>query len=191
MLLKTNLKRLLLQSPFEWGCLVLSIIYVAFCLTPSFYGIVLSMFGMNSDGLFWGNPRAIRSDEWAVWTPYFQSIINNDFSRYNNISLYSEDFRGFSALPIYDWALIFKTLLWPFILFSDAYAFSIHHALIMLTFVIGWKQLMDRLIPQALQYFISGLFSLLLFFSGFVQVPLASLCTWSAYHCIISLRCSK
>ena len=184
MLLKNNIKRMLFQSPFEWGCVAIFLIYIALCLTPSSYGLVLNIFGMNGEGLLWGNPRAIRSDEWAVWTPYFQSVVNNDFSRFNHLSLYNEDFRGFSALPIYDWALIFKPLLWPFLIFNDAYAFSIHHALIMLAFILGWKQLVDRLIPEARQYFISGSFSLLLFFSGFVQVwwttlgPILALTPW-------------
>lgn len=194
MLLKNNVKRMLFQSPFEWGCVAIFLIYIALCLTPSSYGLVLNIFGMNGEGLLWGNPRAIRSDEWAVWTPYFQSVVNNDFSRFNHLSLYGEDFRGFSALPIYDWALIFKPLLWPFLLFSEAYAFSIHHALIMLAFIVGWKQLVDRLIPETQQYFISGIFSLLLFFSGFVQVwwttlgPLLALTPWLF---IVTLWCEK
>lgn len=194
MLLKNNIKRIIYQSPFEWSCIAIFLVYIGLCLTPSSYGLVLSMFGMNGEGLLWGKPRAIRSDEWAVWTPYFQSVVNNDFSRFNQLSLYNEDFRGFSALPIYDWALFFKPLLWPFLIFSDAYAFSMHHALIMLAFIIGWKQLVERLMPETQQYFISGIFSLLLFFSGFVQGwwttlgPILALTPWLF---IVTLWCEK
>ena len=194
MCLKNKIKKRLFQSSFEWGCITVFLIYVLLCLTPSSYGLVLNIFGMSGDGLLWGNPRAVRSDEWAVWTPYFQSLINNDFSRFNHLSLYNEDFRGFSALPIYDWALIFKPLLWPFLVFSDAYAFSMHHALIMLAFIVGWKKLIDRLIPETQECFISGIFSLLLFFSGFVQGwwttlgPVLALTPWLF---IVVLWCEK
>lgn len=194
MSLKIKSAEIVKDNIFELIIIGLSIVYIALCLTPSSYGLVLNMFGLNNEGLLWGNPRAIRSDEWAVWTPYFQSLVNNDFSRFNMLSMYSEDFRGFSALPIHDWALVFKPLLWPFLVFSDAYAFSIHHALIMLAFIIGWKQLVDRLIPETQQYFISGFFSLLLFFSGFVQVwwttlgPILALTPWLF---IVTLWCEK
>lgn len=194
MQIKEDIKSRFNNSPFEWICFGLFLIYIAMCLTPSSYGLVLNIFGMNGEGLFWGQPRAIRSDEWAVWTPYFQAVVNNDFSRFNQLSLYHEDFRGFSALPIYDWALFFKPLLWPFLVLSDAYAFSAHHALIMLAFIIGWKQLIDRLMPETEQYFISSFFSLLLFFSGFVQGwwttlgPVLALTPWLF---IVALWCEK
>lgn len=169
---------------FNLAVLVCFIVYVILCLTPSSYGLVLNMFGHTGEGLLWGAPQGIRSDEWAVWTPYFQAVVNNDFGRYNLNSIYHEDFRGFSALPLKDWGLIFKPLLWPFLLFGEAYAFSMHHALIMLTFIIGWKQLTEKILPESKKGFIAGLFSLLLFFSGFTQVwwttlgPILALTPW-------------
>lgn len=172
------------KYPFEGFVFIIFILYTALCLSPSSYGLVLNMFGFSGEGLLWGTPRSIRSDEWAVWTPYFQSVVNNDFSRFNSLSLYQEDFRGFSALPIYDWGIFFKPLLWPFLIFKPAYAFSIHHALVMVAFILGWKHLIDRLLPTTQKYCISALFALLLFFSGFVQTwwttlgPVIALTPW-------------
>ena len=127
------------QNGFEIFLFLIFLVYVGLCLTPSSYGLVLNMFGHAGEGLLWGHPRSIRSDEWAVWTPYFQSVVNNDFGRFNQLSMYGEDFRGFSALPIKDWGLLFKPLMWPFLMFPPAYAFSMHHGLIILVFIIGWK----------------------------------------------------
>jgi hypothetical protein len=154
---------------FELCAIAVFLIYVVLCLTPSSYGMVLALFGEEGKGLFWGNPRPIRSDEWAVWTPYFQSVVNNNFERINGLSLYHEDFRSFNALPIKDWGMFFKPLLWPFLIFEPARAYSLHHALIMLSFVIGWKVLLESIFPHHKSRFVFGLFSLLIFFSGFVQ----------------------
>ncbi|MBE8718363.1 DUF7657 domain-containing protein [Cellvibrio polysaccharolyticus] len=169
---------------FNLAVLAFFIVYVAFCLTPSSYGLVLDMFGHNGEGLWWGSAKAIRSDEWAVWTPYFQAVVNNDFARHNLNSIYHEDFRGFSALPIKDWGLFFKPLLWPFLIMNEAYAFSMHHALIMVAFILGWKQLTEKILPETKTGYVAGIFSLVLFFSGFTQVwwttlgPIIALTPW-------------
>ena len=157
------------QNGFEIFLFLIFLVYVGLCLTPSSYGLVLNMFGHAGEGLLWGHPRSIRSDEWAVWTPYFQSVVNNDFGRFNQLSMYGEDFRGFSALPIKDWGLLFKPLMWPFLMFPPAYAFSMHHGLIILVFIIGWKKVTDQLLVELNSARVTAMFSLLLFFSGFVQ----------------------
>ena len=180
---------------FEAFLLFSLAIYGFFYLTPSSYGYALELFGMGGEGLVFGQPRPIRSDEWAVWTPYIQSVVNNDFGRYNELSMYHEDFRGFNALPIYDWAMLFKPLMWPFLIFEPARAFSFHHGLIIVTFLIGWKQLFQYLLndkPYASnRAFI--LFSLTLFYSSFSQVwwttlgPLLAMSPWL----LLALFCWK
>ncbi|MGR9074273.1 MAG: DUF7657 domain-containing protein, partial [Gammaproteobacteria bacterium] len=163
---------LLKKNLFESVVLVFIVVYGVLYLTPSSYGYVLSMLGMQGEGLFWGMPRSIRSDEWAVSTPYLQALANNHFGRFNELSIYREDFRNFNSLPIFDWALFFKPQFWPFLFFEPARAFSIHHGLIIAAFLTGWKRLPQTLLgdyPEATTpVFI--LFSLLLFFSAFVQV---------------------
>lgn len=154
---------------FEFLTLSALFLYLMFCLTPSSYGLVLNMFGMSGEGLFWGEPRPIRSDEWAVWTPYLQALVNNNFGAVNKYSLYDESFRGFNALPIHDWSLFFKPLLWPFLILPVDYAFSLHHGLIIAAFLIGWHKLLIQMLPETTRNGISALFSLLLFFNSFTQ----------------------
>ncbi|WP_420341477.1 DUF7657 domain-containing protein [Vibrio vulnificus] len=159
---------------FDWFCLLLLIPITIFAITPSSYGIVLNMFGYNGEGLLWGTPRPIRSDEWSVWTPYMQMAVLNDFGRFNELSTYHQDLRGFNALPLWDWALVFKPLMWPFWLLEPARAFALHHGLVIVAFLIGWKRLIirclqDLLSDTKLQEIIAALFSILLFFTGFVQ----------------------
>jgi len=157
---------------FELFLFVCLVGYGLLYLTPSSYGLALNLFGMPGEGLLWGKPRGIRSDEWTVWTPYMQSLVNNGFGRFNELSMYREDFRGFNALPIHDWALFFKPQMWPFLVFEPARAFSLHHGIIIVAFLIGWKQLFQYLLadkPYA-SNLAFVLFSLMLFFSSFSQV---------------------
>ncbi len=60
---------------FDVFCLLLLIPIVIFALTPSSYGAALSLFGFDGEGLIAGNPRGMRTDEWAVWTPYIQMAV--------------------------------------------------------------------------------------------------------------------
>ena len=64
------MSRQLELDKFDWFCLLLLVPITVLAITPSSYGIVLSMFGHGGEGLLWGSPRPIRSDEWSVWTPY-------------------------------------------------------------------------------------------------------------------------
>ncbi|NOT84760.1 MAG: hypothetical protein HOP02_08290 [Methylococcaceae bacterium] len=156
---------------FENVIFILLLFYTLFYFTPSSYGKALEMLGIPNTGLIFGTPQAARSDEWAVWTPYLQALVNNHFQRFNAYSIYHEDFRNFNALPIYDWALFFKPQFWSFLIAEPARAFSFHHGFLIAAFIIGWKQLIEK-IMLPYQYASPGIaigFSLLLFFSGFVQ----------------------
>ena len=108
---------------FENVIFILLLFYTLFYFTPSSYGKALETMGIPNDGLFFGTPQAVRSDEWVVWTPYLQALVNNNFHRFNAYSIYHEDFRNFNALPIYDWALIFKPQFWSFLIAEPARAF--------------------------------------------------------------------
>ncbi|WP_436317891.1 DUF7657 domain-containing protein [Vibrio rotiferianus] len=184
-----RLSRQLELDKFDWFCLLLLVPITVLAITPSSYGIVLSMFGHGGEGLLWGSPRPIRSDEWSVWTPYMQMAVLNDFGRFNELSTYHQDLRGFNALPLWDWALVFKPLMWPFWLLEPARAFALHHGLIIVSFLIGWKKLFlfsfeSAQQPKSKSLFLAILASLLLFFTGFVQYwwttlgPILALTPW-------------
>jgi len=165
------IREMINKYSFESAVFIGLFFYTFFYFTPSSYGYALSLLGLPGEGLIFGTPKPIRSDEWAVWTPYLQSLINNNFSRYNFLSIYHEDFRNFNALPIFDWAMVFKPQFWSFYIMSPARAFSFSHGFLIAAFLIGWKQLAEKLMGHysyaSPATFI--LFSLLLFFSSFVQ----------------------
>lgn len=162
------------KDKFELFCLMLLIPIVYFALTPSSYGEVLNLMGFEKEGLVWGEPRAIRTDEWAVWTPYIQMAVLNGFERFNDLSTYHHDLKGFNAVPIADWALLFKPLMWPFWIFEPARAFALHYGLVMVLFLIGWKKLAfnglsDLELSEQKRHWLAIFFSTLMFFTGFVQ----------------------
>jgi hypothetical protein len=147
--------------------LVLTAVYVGACLTPSSYGLAFNSFGAGKAGLVAGTPKPLRSDEWAVWTPFVQAAVNNHFQRWNETSVYGEDLRNFNGLPLADWAIAFKPQFWAFFVADPAYAFSFSHGLLFALFLIGWYRLLlafDFKRPLA----IGG--SLLLFFSAYTQL---------------------
>ncbi|WP_116645205.1 hypothetical protein [Salinivibrio sp. HTSP] len=167
-------KSLLKLDKFDVFCLLLLIPIVIFALTPSSYGAALSLFGFDGEGLLAGTPRPIRTDEWTVWTPYIQMAVLNGFERFNEFSTYHHDLRGFNAVPLADWGLIFKPLMWPFWLLEPARAFALHHGLIIVSFLLGWKCLFKRLISdlnvdKAHVSWYAAAVSVLLFFTGFSQ----------------------
>ncbi|MBA8841620.1 hypothetical protein [Ochrobactrum sp. RH2CCR150] len=148
-------------------CVVLvAIIYVLLGLTPSHYSIALQNFGIDSKPLF-GKARAIRSDEWAVLTPYFQIAVLGQGGVTDVISPYQESLKAVWPLPILDWSLIFKPQLWGFWVFPPATAFSLYFACLWVSCVLGYTLLARMLGASAL---ISFLGAVALYSSHFTQV---------------------
>ena len=141
-------------------------VYVGNAWTPSSYALALRLFQVKDDGLIFGTPRPIRSDEWAVFTPFAQATVNNGLHRINETSLYKEDLRFFAAMPVLDWGLIFKPAMWLYPILDPAYAFSFQHYLYIALFVFGYCLLFQRL---ALRRRDALLLALTLFFTAFVQ----------------------
>ncbi|MBN2028630.1 hypothetical protein JW824_00140 [bacterium] len=138
-------------------------------------------FGSPGEGLVAGIPRHVRSDEYAVWTPFIQIAVNNQFNRINTTSVYKEDLRNFNALPIRDWAMVFKPQFWLFFLIDPAFAFSFYHTLYFALFLIGYYLLTIEFgFPKSWAVGIS----LLLFFTSYVQYwwtttgPVMSIYPW-------------
>lgn len=152
---------------FSWIVLTLSVAAVWLLWTPSSYGYVLGALGEPRAGLIAGKSRPIRSDEWAVWTPFIQIAVLNGFERFNALSPYGEDLRNFNGLPLWDWALPFKPQFWAFFVFGPARAFAIHHVMIVAAFLIGYRHLLRRFGFGA---GFAALGSLLLFFTSYAQL---------------------
>src|ERR1035437_2953901 len=109
--------------------LYIFVLYVLLALTPSHYAMRLKYLGADMHPLL-GSARPIRSDEWIVMTPLFQTAVRGGFSTTNMISPYHETPKGFFALPIWDWSLLFKPQLWGFWLLPPAYAYSLYFAML-------------------------------------------------------------
>lgn len=157
-------------SASDWLALVALIgfaLYVWFALTPSSYAIAFDALGMQREGLVLGTPRSIRSDEWMVYTPYVQIAVANGLGPINELSPYHESLRSFQALPILDWAMVFKPYHWGFLVLPAANAYSFFFALMAFAFITGWALFLRQLrVPPTAALIVSAT----LFFSPFVQV---------------------
>lgn len=142
------------------------LIYVCFGWTPSSYGVVFDTLDAQGVGPLVGTSRPVRSDEWAIETPYFQAAIRNRFRRVNETSFYREDLRNFYALPLADWSLAFKPQLWAFFVFPPAAAFSLYWALMMCGFLAGYHLLFRQL---GVASWLAVVTAVMLFCTGFVQ----------------------
>lgn len=148
------------------GFILLCLLYVAFAITPSSYALAFQMLGLEPQGLLLGKPRAIRSDEWIVLTPYYQIAVNNGLGSINELSPYRETLRSFQALPILDWGMIFKPYHWGFLILPAANAFSLYFLLMTLSFLGGWA-IFFRLLR--LPIWSSLLLAATLYFSPMIQ----------------------
>ena len=122
-------------------CLV---VYVGLDLTPSHYSLGLKMLGVNAHPMV-GQALPVRSDEWMVLTPLFQIAVHGHFAATDMISPYHETLKGFLALPITDWSLIFKPQLWAFWVLPPDYAYSFYFALLWGALLVGYTVLTRQL----------------------------------------------
>ncbi|OXE35467.1 MAG: hypothetical protein CGW95_13675 [Phenylobacterium zucineum] len=145
---------------------ILAMIYSVAAWTPTSFGQTAQVLGMPNAGPVFGEARPIRSDEWAVATPYYQIAVANHFGPRNELSPYKESLKAFFALPSRDWSMIFKPDLWGFLVLDPAHAYSLHYAILALAMVAGYTLLLRRL-GCSPNYAL--VLSLTLFLSQFVQ----------------------
>lgn len=141
-------------------------LYVSQYWSPSSYGLVLRQLGQADAGLVFGEPRAVRSDEWAVVTPLTRATVNNGLARHNRTSLYAEDLRINYGLPVTDWGLVFKPTMWPYLWADPARAFSFHWYATLVLFLAGHALLFARI---GLAPALAALLALGLYFAPFTQ----------------------
>jgi hypothetical protein len=141
-------------------------VYVGLRWSPSSYGLVLQALGVADTGVVAGVPRWERGDELAWQTPLLQMTIRNGFQRFDRTPPYFEDLRTLYAMPILDWAIVFKPQFWLFFVAPPAIAYSFFHFLLIAMFVVGYTVLFIRLGGRPVD---SVLMALLLFFSSYMQ----------------------
>lgn len=168
----------------------IALLYVALALTPSHYAVGLQMLGIEAAPLA-GEARPIRSDEWIVMTPLFQIAVLGEFATTNLISPYREPLKGFWALPILDWSLIFKPQLWGFWVLPPAYAYSLYFATLWVSFLAGYTILLRQL---GASLWLAAAGSLALYCSHYVQVwwtsnaPTFAFAAWPLVVFLLPLR---
>jgi len=161
------------RSALRWNwiwfvaILLVCAVYVGLALSPSSYALGLEMLGQPVSGTWFGKPRGVRSDEWMVYTPYMQIAVENNFAQINTLSPYHENLRSFQALPLLDWALVFKPYHWGFFVAPPAYGYSFYFFFMSLAFLAGWALFTNRL---GLSVWIAVPLALSLYFSQYVQV---------------------
>ena len=131
------------SSPRFWyalaaGAFLFGCAYVGLGWSPSSYAIVLRELGETDTGLIAGIPRAERGDEFAWQTPLLQMTLRSHFQRFDRTPSYFEDLRTLYAMPIRDWALIFKPQFWLFFIAPPAIAYSFYHFLLIAMFIAGF-----------------------------------------------------
>jgi hypothetical protein len=184
-------RRLVAPQGFIAAVLVVTALYAALQLTPSSYAIALQMIGVNDAGPLFGFAQPERSDEWALWTPFVQIAVNNGFARIEHISPYQADLRNFNALPLWDWALVFKPQMWAFFVAPPAAAFSLMFAILLAACWIGWY-----LLARELRFSdtAAAIFSLSMFALPYVQLwwtttgPLVAFFPWLLLACIVPMQ---
>src|SRR5262245_33918316 len=88
------------------------------------------------------------------------------FQRFDRTPPYFEDLRTLYAMPILDWALIFKPQFWLFFVAPPAVAYSFYHFLLIAMFVVGFTLIFVQLGGRQLD---SLLMALVLFFGSYTQ----------------------
>lgn len=137
--------RWLRGEPFLLAATILAIAYLVLSLSPSSYQEVLKEIGVEGKGPLWGWTQPIRSDEFAIWTPAVQIAVANHFGPRNETSLYGEELRSLSALPLADWALVFRPQFWGFWALPPAYGLAGYWAFYYWIFAVSWSLFLRRL----------------------------------------------
>jgi hypothetical protein len=181
------------QKRFFFAAAVLfaAMLYAAFGFAPSSYATFLKQLDASDSKPILGTARPTRTDEWALMTPLFQASVRNHFERYNKTSFYNEDLRNFYALPLRDWALIFRPQLWLFFMTPPATAYAFYWAFLFTVFLIGYDFLFRELGFSPL---VAAAAALTLYFSGYSQFwwttvgPLLGGLAWIAYLVLRPMR---
>lgn len=169
------------RGPFEVGVALVALVYWALALSPSSYGLALGFFGVQDTHTWLGTPKLERWDEWAIQTPLVQAIVHAGHGSVNTTSYYEESFRNLVALPLYDWALVFRPFQWAYLVLPPAWGFSFYWAASFGLTIVGWTLLLRRL---GVRYWLAVAASLAIFFAPFTQAwwsglaPMNALFPW-------------
>jgi hypothetical protein len=144
----------------------LLLVYVANAWTPTHYGAAAALLGLDHAGPIFGEAHEIRSDDWALTTPYFQIAVANRLGPVDLTSPFRQSLTTFFALPSRDWSMAFKPDLWGFLVLDPAHAYSLHFAILAAAMLAGLAIVLRQL-GCSPGFALAG--TAMIFFSQFVQ----------------------
>ena len=146
---------------FESSAIVIFLVYVFLRFTPSSYSLALQLLGAEDDGLLYGNPRPIKSDEWTTGTPeIIARILHPDVATfYHYLPNLLND-----PLPHNSFRVIFQPLSWGFFV-NPTFGYSLYFAFAFLIGILSWPAVF-RLLGMGRNISIIG--GLTIMFSPFI-----------------------
>lgn len=117
-----------LQHPFPALVGLVFIVVTMLGINGSSVGMYHNiLYGSSEEdsSLVYGNPRAIRSDEWVNWTVLTVSQKENGFKKYNENLSTGQNLALQPDVPVLDWSTVFRPHNWAFfgLPFDIAFAF--------------------------------------------------------------------
>lgn len=103
---------------------------------------------VKDPNLLFGNPRAIRSDEWLVTTQMTVIQAVNGFPRFNDDFGNGRDMSVVADVPYKDWSIVFKPQNLIFFVLPLEYAFAFKWWLLLYLLIISSYFFISRLFPS-------------------------------------------
>lgn len=136
---------------FPFLLLIIFSIFVVFKISGSsigFYHNILYGDSKKDISLIYGQPQAIRSDEWLVWTQITISQSENNFPRFNEDLGSGRDLSLHFEIPTKDWSAVFKPQNWSFFVLPLEYAFAFKWWFLMYVLIVGAYFFTLKLLPK-------------------------------------------
>ena len=119
------------------------------------------------DGLLSGQPRTVRSDEWAVNTPFVLSQTENGFASFDDNIGSGQDMAVVLDVPYADWSVIFRPQNLPFFVLPAEFAFALKWWSLAALLLLAVYFFVLLIYPK--RYLMASLISAGFFLSPFIQ----------------------
>lgn len=114
-----------------------------------------------------GEPRSVRSDEWAVNTPFVIAQSENNYPMYNHDIGGGQDMSVVVDVPYYDWSVLFRPQNLVFFLAPLELAFAFKWWFLLVALLLSVYYFILLLYPK--RYMLASLLALFFAFSPFIQ----------------------
>lgn len=165
-----KLPRLSVHPVFIFPAIVVILVLIATALRISgtsvgVYDYVLD--DQPGDGLLVGQPRTVRSDEWAVNTPFVLSQIENGFASFDDNIGSGQNMTVVLDVPYADWSVLFRPQNIPFFVLPAEFAFALKWWSLAALLLISVYLFVLLIYPK--KYLMASLISAGFFLSPFIQ----------------------